>query len=1053
MDPYMFGQRWDVLVLLFGVVSLTASTPVDDQKISCGYQSCNPTKGDLINVHIVPHTHDDVGWLKTVDQYYYGSNNTIQKAGVQYIIDSVVDALRKDPSRRFIYVETAFLWKWWIQQHDIVKAQFKKLINNGQLEIIGGAWSMNDEAVTHYQSIIDQFTWGLRKLNESFGVCSHPKIGWQIDPFGHSREMASLFSQLGFSGIFLGRIDYQDKRARFDTKSAEMIWKSSASLGSQSDIFTSVLYNTYSPPPGFCFDILCNDDPIIDSKKSPIYNLDKKISNFLDYVKNMTRVYRSNNVLVTMGEDFNYQDANIWFKNLDKLIMHINLKQKEGSKYNLLYSTPSCYLKSVHEEAKKKNLTWMVKTDDFFPYASDEHSYWTGYFTSRPTIKRFERVGNNFLQVCKQLYALADLGPEDKVDLNALREAMGVMQHHDAVTGTEKQHVANDYARMLSKGIEECSIVSKAALKKLSTNGSRSSPPPDPYQQCQFNISECALTEKETNFVVTIYNPLSRPVDHYVRLPVLDVKFIVLDPEGKSIPVEKIPLPRAILKIPGRKSLATHEILFLAADLPPLGFKTFYVTNNSTESDEDEVFNKIESTMYRNNKGNVEIRTNTSSFTYDENTGLLAGIHLNGMYIPMRQQFLLYGGAVGSNSNAALRSSGAYIFRPNGTSAYTISKKATVESYLGNLTAEIRQTFNDWISQTIRIYNMENFVEFDWLIGPIPQDQKNGKEIITRYTTGLQTNSAFYTDSNGREVLKRVRNFRPTWKFTGKENVSANYYPITSKISIRDEKKDLEVSILTDRSQGGSSLTDGEIELMVHRDCIHDDAFGVNEALQEKAYGKGLVVRGSHYLMSGLFSKSTESESLASQQKDVAQRKLLSAWTFLAPTNGLSFQQYKAKHLLVYNGLTRALPRNVQILTFEPWIGKSFLLRLEHVFEAREDPTLSISQVVDLYNLFVPFEITSISETTLGANQWLEENKRLRFNYTANSNLAEITHGNANNDPKWRIWKQSLVNSNSISTTDKVSNKTMPAFSIANKLKIELKPMQIRTFILDIKKK
>jgi len=63
---------------------------------------------------------------------------------------------------RFIYVETAFWWKWWMKQHDTIRHQVKKLVNNGQLEFIGGGWSMNDEAVTNYQSTIDQLTWGFR---------------------------------------------------------------------------------------------------------------------------------------------------------------------------------------------------------------------------------------------------------------------------------------------------------------------------------------------------------------------------------------------------------------------------------------------------------------------------------------------------------------------------------------------------------------------------------------------------------------------------------------------------------------------------------------------------------------------------------------------------------------------------------------------------------------------------------------------------------------------------------------------------------------------------
>ena len=37
-------------------------------------------------------------------------------------------------------------------------------------------------------------------------------------------------------------------------------------------------------------------------------------------MKSYTKGYRSNNVLVTMGDDFMYMDAPMNFKNMDKLI-------------------------------------------------------------------------------------------------------------------------------------------------------------------------------------------------------------------------------------------------------------------------------------------------------------------------------------------------------------------------------------------------------------------------------------------------------------------------------------------------------------------------------------------------------------------------------------------------------------------------------------------------------------------------------------------------------------------------------------------------------------
>ena len=91
------------------------------------------------------------------------------------------------------------------------------------------------------------------------GECARPRIAWQIDPFGHSKEQASLFAEMGMDGLFFGRLDYADKDKRLKDKTMEMMWEASSSLGKSSWLFTGALYNGYGPPDGFCFDRYLNN--------------------------------------------------------------------------------------------------------------------------------------------------------------------------------------------------------------------------------------------------------------------------------------------------------------------------------------------------------------------------------------------------------------------------------------------------------------------------------------------------------------------------------------------------------------------------------------------------------------------------------------------------------------------------------------------------------------------------------------------------------------------------------------------------------------------------
>ena len=50
---------------------------------------------------------------------------------VQWILDSVVQELLKDPSKRFMYVEVAFFSRWFDEQDGATRKLVRKLVNEG----------------------------------------------------------------------------------------------------------------------------------------------------------------------------------------------------------------------------------------------------------------------------------------------------------------------------------------------------------------------------------------------------------------------------------------------------------------------------------------------------------------------------------------------------------------------------------------------------------------------------------------------------------------------------------------------------------------------------------------------------------------------------------------------------------------------------------------------------------------------------------------------------------------------------------------------------------
>lgn len=167
-------------------------------------------------------------------------------------------------------------------------------------------------------------------------------------------------------------------------------------------------------------------------------------------------------------------------------------------------------------------------------------------------------------------------------------------------------------------------------------------------------MSDCSLTTQNDKTILLVYNPLARPIAKYIRFPVAkdttDVK--IYNADGEEVNVNLLEIHPTVKSIPGRKDEADFDAIFYAADLPPLGYRTYYVDQiKGFKHENAHQISKILETNIENDSYDV-VKQKLGTFCAEE--------FPNNFEVNMEYYI---------SSEESDQPSGAYIFRPRGENA------------------------------------------------------------------------------------------------------------------------------------------------------------------------------------------------------------------------------------------------------------------------------------------------------------------------------------------------------------------------------------------------
>uniref|UniRef100_A0A0N4ZBQ4 Alpha-mannosidase n=1 Tax=Parastrongyloides trichosuri TaxID=131310 RepID=A0A0N4ZBQ4_PARTI len=811
------------------------------------YEKNNEKDMRQLNVYIIPHSHCDPGWLKTFEDYYNDDVSSILSGMLKHLND-------KKNTIKFVYAEMSFFELFYSTLNKEKREIVENLLNNNKLEILTGGWVMSDEANSFFVSQIVELFEGHEFVKNQLNYI--PKNHWSIDPFGLSPTMAYLIKQCGFKHMAIQRVHYIVKEYLAQNRLLEFQWRQlwSGGYGStknDTDIFTHVFpYGSYSyketcgPNKYICEEI---SDRIINGyefypNKSDIIKNDSLI--LADQFRKKSLLFKGSNIFVPFGDDFKYRLEDEWV-NVNKeytLIMN-EINKNKDLKMNVQFGTLNDYFKKNDENLIEEKINISTVSGDFFTYADGDQDYWSGYYTSRPFYKRFDRVLMDALRTAEIIFGnvLSKIEKNEQnlflqnIDYNKLvyaRRALSLFQHHDGISGTSKDFVVIDFGKKMFKAIQYCyEIIEKCVQYGLDGYISDHAKVSILNKVNSFNKSSRVNAITINNNII-IFNPLSRDVKReLICTKVKSEKLFVIDGidinDQEVHPNIKMEKKNNIIRVSSESYILCYITSIKAFDIKI--FKLIDLEKSLVKVKMAKIYTSdvmIETNHLFSKYINISTVANNSTFIFSKIHGV--SINTKTGYIksignyPVSYDFVYY------SMKQHGPKSGAYLFHPAGKPKKLNSNENTYIITQGQLYNKAIVIGPEKIKLLHKIECKISSPEYVDISNSVDISRRRNFEVAMKIKTNNEKNdmmikngNVFYTDLNGYQIIKRKR--------LKSLPIQGNFYPMPSTTFIQDNYKRL--TLLSNQPLGCSSQEEGSIEVILDRTSSYDDNRGLGSGV------------------------------------------------------------------------------------------------------------------------------------------------------------------------------------------------------------------------------